>query len=189
MAEVLDILMPYKAAASPDIGCYKFTVNTTGPKYVGLTDMSGTGTLYNANGKSKFAIGDSFTLLSFGLIMPLSFQLDRSVNVTYFPFIQMYLAGNGQTSGHVYYFQELTSGSEMFLYMENYDTPVDVYIDIPQEPVSSGTYIVNEKFTLLTGLSHYSKMAVSMVGVPAALNTTVQYITPFVKVLHNFALT
>ena len=280
MAEVLDILMPYKVGAPADIGCYSFTVNTGGPLYVGIAvPAAGVGTLYNAHGKSKFARGDSFTILSFGLVMPLSFQFDRSKNVTYFPFIKMYLAGSGQTTSHTYYFQELTSGSEMFLYMENYDTAMDVYIDVPQEPPSavaaSGfsfytvtttgfshvltsavhglltgsvvqfiaqtalpggilagadyyvnrlnantfrvystlalavaggasdinvstagtgtqwfvTYLNNEKFTLLSGLSFPSDLAVSMVGVPAALDKSIQYITPYFKVLHNFPLT
>jgi len=72
--------------------------------------------------------------------------------------------------------------------MESYDTPADVFIDIQNQAPVTGSYLKNEDFTLsLSQVLYFTN--VSMVGVPAALDTTIQFVTPYVKVLHNFPLT
>ena len=185
MAEIIDILMPLET------GCPSFTVNhAAAGGVVPIANPSGVPFLSNASIGSFFSKGDSFIILTFGVILPLSFQFDRSANVGNIPpRVTLYLSGHGATTNLEYNFQELavssTAGSYFYMIMENFDTPLDVFIDIPNEPPITGHSIIDERFQLYMGLFNLLGYNISMVNVPAALDNTVQYIVPYVKVLHN----
>lgn len=186
MSERLDILMPV-AAELPF-----FVVDTTGPLSVVLQYPGPPNpppfTLKNAEGGYIFTQGDNFIVMSAGVTMPLSFQLTRPAAN---PYESFFLKALGIISGHGYLFREFAAVSDGKFYsiMENYDTPLDVFIDLQNQDASLGTYIKDERFSL--GLNIDSGVAnpqVSMVGVPASLNGSTQYVIPYLKILHNFAL-
>jgi hypothetical protein len=148
--------------------------------------------LYNGGNCSIFAQGDNFTILTAGLIMPLSFQLDRSINVSYDPVLTITIEAVGGTSGLRYGFKELFYGgfNSFYLPVENYDTPFDLYIDVTNQPPNGTHYLINEaSFQLSMLLITIPPIAISMAGVPASLQGTFQYITPYLKILHNLPLT
>jgi hypothetical protein len=191
--ERYDILQPLTLADAPS-----FTVDTTaGVLNVGVTQLNAS-VLCNGDLKTIFAKGDSFILATFGLIMPLGFQIDRSSTVLQ-PRIRICYFARGSLSTHIYTFKEIGKGTPpaspadfSYLYgiMENYDTPADIYINVlNQQPAFvGGTLLKNEPFYLEAKLD-VTDLKVSMVGVPSTLNTTVQRIFPYVKVYHNSALT
>jgi hypothetical protein len=184
MSERIDILMPIET------GMASFVVNNAAAGgVVPLVAPSGSTVLYNSGAGSLFTQGDSFIIQTFGLILPLSFQLDRSLIASKLPRITLYLNGYGFTTNLSYTFQEIsvqfTHGSNFYLIMENYDTPLNIFIDIPNEPLVGESAINNEQFQLQMGLENITSYNVSMVGVPAALNGTTQYIIPYLKILHN----
>lgn len=188
MSERLDILMPL-AAKLP-----RFVVDTTpGVLTVPVTYPATTPVdflIYNGEQGYKFVQGDNFIIGTFGLIMPLGFQLDKRTN----PHISFSIYGYGLTSTASYPFKEIGADdilSLMYGIMENYDTACDIFIDIQNQNtvvVGPNTYnIKNERFALTLSIG-YTGMEVSMVGVPTSLDGTTQYITPYLKVYHNFSL-
>jgi len=184
MSERIDVLIPV-AAKLP-----YFTVNT-GAADVGIVGSYDAADvrLFNAEGASIFSKGDNFVVATMGLVMPLSFQIDRKSTVVN-PFIQFIVAAQGVTTGKIYSFREIgAEDADSFMYhvMENYDMPVDIFIDLQNQAAVTGSYIKNERFRMLLALK-YAGMKVSMVGVPDDLHGTIQCITPYIKVYHNFAL-
>jgi len=191
MAEIIDILMPLET------GCSRFTVNhAAAGGVVPITNPPAMSFLYNASIGSFFSKGDSFIILTFGVILPLSFQFDRQVNVGNIPpRVTLQISGYGETTNLDYNFQELavvsaggSSGSYFYMIMENFDTPLDVFVDIPNEPPITGHSLISERFRLKLSLFNLLGYNISMVNVPAALDGTVQYIVPYVKILHNTPL-
>jgi hypothetical protein len=184
MSERIDVMMPAVANLP------YFTVDTTGPLYVPIAyPVLSAPNLITGDGSHVFAIGDNFIIMTGGLVMPLSFQLDRS-NVTW-PYIRFSMYAYGETTGKTYPLKEISgSGASPYFYMpmENYDTPMDIFIDIQNQAPVTGSYLKNETFTIGVTLALYLTN-VSMVSVPAALNTKIQFVIPYVKILHNFALT
>jgi hypothetical protein len=185
MSERIDVMMP------PLNSLPYFVVDTTGPLYVPIVYPAGPPLKYliTGDGKYTFAKGDNFVIMTCGLVMPLSFQLDRS-NVTW-PYIRFSMNAFGVTTGKTYILKEISgSGAAPVFYlpMENYDVSMDVFIDIQNQDPVAGDYLKNETFTIGVSLDLYLT-DVSMVGVPAALNAKDMFVTPYVKILHNFALT
>lgn len=192
MAERYDILQYATVADAP-----YFTVDTAAAD-VSVTSPAGVETLQNGDGKTLFAQGDNFTIATFGVIMPLGFQLNRDNAVT-LPYIRLCLYAKGATSTHLYMFKEIGKDSAptgpadysyMYGIMENYDTPADIFINVTdQQPAFVGaTLLKNEAFRLSLKM-YVTGLKVSMNGVPDTLDATVQRIFPYVKVYHNYPLT
>jgi hypothetical protein len=191
MSERIDIVIP-NATDLP-----RFTVDHTQQtvqlQYPVGPDLK----LYNGDHAYTFAQGDNFTILSFGIIMPLSFQFDRRVTLGNTPIFAISFYGVGQTSGNGYYFNEISSQQSGYLYItvENYDIALDLFIDLQNQPpagIAPPTYIKNEEFNLNMEINFnvypFSGIGISMAGVPASLDGTVQTVTPYMKLLHNYPM-
>jgi hypothetical protein len=194
MAERYDILQHSVLADAS-----YFTVDTTpGVANVSVVSPAGLEIMCNGDAKKTFQQGDNFVIGTFGVVMPLGFQIDRNNAVT-LPYIQLCVYARGVTSTHLYMFKEIGKGtaptgpadySYMYGIMENYDTPADIFIDVNnQQPAFvGGTLLKNEPFTLSVKMA-VTGLKVSMIGAPTSLNGTVQRIFPYLKIYHNFPLT
>lgn len=180
MSEYIDILC-HQAKNKPS-----FTVDTTGPLSVPIA-AAGDSTLY-AGEKKDFQTFDNFRILSAGLVLPENFCLaqvpggEGSLNTGLLINIAGYDIGNMQA------FSLPFSGSgAITLPMENYELPLDLFVDMKKLSAScSGPFNLLASVTVID-LGTYPM--VSMVGVPAALNGTVQTVTLFLKILHNLEMT
>ena len=194
MSEHLDIML-----ANEELPY--FTVDNT-KSYV-LISQPTSKRLLNVAGYHTFEVGDNFTILSYGIVLPLSFQLDRSLNLSpgtdpyqlTSPTFGMTLLAHGIITNAPYSLREVSSfeGSRsLCLIMENFDTAANIFINIQNQEEVLEHNIKDEPFYLemtLYGLGEVEDIAVSMAGVPDSLNGTRQYITPYIKVVHNFPLT
>jgi len=186
MSERIDILMP-------PVDCLPYFTVDTAVLYTPILYFAPLPVDYltAGDGSCVFTKGDNFIIKTCGLVMPLSFQIDRIKSNITWPYIRFSMYAYGQTTGKQYRLSEISGSgvSPFFLIsMESYDTPADVFIDIQNQAPVTGSYLKNEDFTLSLSQSLYFTN-VSMVGVPAALDTTIQFVTPYVKVLHTFPLT
>jgi len=192
MSERLDILVPTKRTEAA-AHLYNFVVdNAAVTGMVGVNLPAGPpadfGYLYNCENSYIFSKGDNFIVNTFGLIMPLSFQLDRST-VTTNPLLFFSLIAHGVTTGKLYYLKELgatASSSASYGVMENYDTPLDIFVDVQNQALVTGSNLKDERFYLTLTIGY--DISVSMIGVPDSLNGTTQLLTPYVKLLHTFPL-
>lgn len=187
MSERIDIMMP-------PVDCLPyFVVDTTGPLFKPVAYPAPVPVDYLTAGDYTcvFTKGDNFVLMSGGLVMPLSFQIDRGQGVAQWPYIRFYMYAYGQTTGNIYKLKEVSGAGatpSFYMPMENYDSPVDIFIDIQNQDPVGGQYLKNEDFTIGVSQALYFTN-VSMAGIPASLNATTQFILPYVKILHNFPLT
>jgi hypothetical protein len=179
-----------------------FTVDNT-KAYVALQYTGRSPILHNAVNDYLFGIGDNFTILSYGVILPLSFQLDRSLNLgpgtspvaVTDPIFAIVLDAIGQHSGKQYIFREVNdhfTDKSLYMIMENFDTAANIFINLQKQDANAGFYIKDEPFYInmgITGAYSSENVGISMAGVPDSLNGTIQYVTPYLKILHNFPLT
>lgn len=173
MAELIDVLMPKVSL------CPTFTVDTTGPDYVDIAAPAvAIMDLFSADvTRYNFDQGDNFTILSFGYFVPENFATFEMAGPNYaVPSWKMYLYRNvSLTSAPIVQFGVNGSIQSPF---PNYEMAMGIFLDV--------NTIVQENFHLQ--VSNTTRGRISMIGVPAVLNTKVFHVVPFVKILHNFAL-
>ena len=188
MPQLIDVM-----ALLPDHSPY-FTVDTSGVLSVSIRrpihNPAYDFLLRSANGKKTFTKGDDFTVLSVGFILPESFCLAKAPSnlLQHNPSITL---GAQKTTGGGIAFLPNFGVDGIMCPIENYELPVNVFVDMNK--VAAPVFL-NNNFNLycaFLGLDEGNSIfpQVSMVGVPVALNGTVQNITVFVKVIHNFPLT
>lgn len=128
-----------------------FTVNTSEPAVPLIRPSGSSGeTLYAPGAKKTFQAGDNFTILSAGYVLPESFTMSspRVNGQQTTPALNIFAestvpahAGNG-------WFSQLGQ-SGIQLPLENYETPLGVFIDIYNTPVNGSFYYLREDpFTL-----------------------------------------
>jgi hypothetical protein len=178
--EIIDLLtVPYA-------NCPKFTVDTTGPIKVLVTNAVAS-IFYTSGGiNNYFQQADNFEVLSAGFAYPFSSQ--RHFEVNGLPPLSIVILAKGKTTGYTYPFKNLGSNSGVNIPIENYDMSINIFMDVQNLPAQGGNLLNAEKFSIFGGLIAASEY-VSMVGVPSALNGLVLPIVPFIKVKHNFPLT
>jgi hypothetical protein len=182
MSDIIDIV------ALPLNACPYFTVNNAAVGgYVGVNNGVATTNLENAYAKNIFSKGDSFTVLSAGLIIPESFTLwkDPALNFSSLP--KTNLSPFGLVSSSLYNFPNFQS-SLQFLPMENYECAMDVFFDCSSAvPIVGVQTLLTENFNLVCNVATVN-LFISMAGVPAALNGKVYQVVPFYKILHTLPL-
>lgn len=175
-----------------------FTVNTVNTAALSVNLLNPTHTparsnkLYTAGGKKTFQRGDNFTVLSMGFVLPESFVLAKAPANTVQNNLSITLGVNKILSVETIYYLPNFGDVGIQLPLENYETPLGVFVDVMSIGASSypfrteGFQITVVVRGLNEALTIYPQ--VSMVGVPAVLNATVQHITVFAKILHNLPL-
>lgn len=121
---------------------------------------------------SHFVAGDNFTVLSCGFIIPpelsLYFGTGSALNDPLF--ILTYNIGGADLP-----VQQFGSSATMKMFAGNYEMSVGTYINIVSQTKT-------HNFQLKVALANVN---ISMLNIPAALNTKVFNIMPFMKILHN----
>ena len=179
MAEIIDLLTPDNDVLP------NFTVNT-GVNSVMVTGIGGTGAKLKAcNGAfSKFQRGDCFTILSVGIFIPERFVIwdypDAAATKYSSPIFALWgTVGAGSTP-----IMSFGNNGEFKIPFPNYEFSIGVFND----PEAAG--LTDPTFELVAWFpTNVNTMEISMIDVPAALHGLTFNIVPFVKVLHNFALT
>lgn len=167
MAEIIDILSTFGDESQ------FFTVNTA-VKFVTLTaSPSGDGFLKTAEGKDTFQPGDNFILLSIGCLLPIGFEFYewKAAVTTSLPNIHLKRkVGAGLMSFWV--------PNTIWLPFGNYELNMGVFFEAPVDLLG---------FKLASDLT-IAAARISMIGVPAALNTDEFRVPIFWKVLHTLAI-
>ena len=179
--EIIDLLtIPYA-------NCPKFTVDTSGPIKVPVTNAAAS-TFFTSGGLNKyFQQADNFEILSLGFAYPFSFQRHFELGVVSNP-LSFIVIAKGKTTGYNFIFSNLGSNAGVNIPMENYDMSISIFMDVQNLPAQGGNLLNAEKFAIFGGLVSASEF-VSMVGAPSALNGIGLPIVPFIKIKHNFPLT
>jgi hypothetical protein len=190
MSEIIDVLT-LLPAHSPS-----FTVNTAVlsvdlkiPIHVPAYDYH----LVSGGGKKRFTAGDNFTVLSAGYVLPESFGMAKAPVNTHQAAPALAIGIQAYTGGSIYFLPNFQVDGVQ-LPLENYEIPLNIFVDVMNISDGVGGYpFRTTKFNLptyLLGLDAQNNLypQVSMVGVPAILNGTVQNAILFVKILHNYAL-
>ena len=139
----------------------------------------------SANNKKYFKNGDSFSVLSIGIIFPESFTLAKQIADETLLFYRATLLG--KTSGLDYNIYALGNYNAIYLPFENFEMALDVFVNVPdQVQVLHPAVKLNEDFSIETNLS--GVVNISMLGVPSTLNGKVFTVRNFMKVLHNLPL-
>lgn len=179
MPEMLDIIAPSYANLD------SFTVDTTVDT---VSLVAGAGTPYAGNRAGGFIFnkGDSFRLISAGIIIPEAFTFYRDVaQNTPLPILDM--IPWGVTTGQPYYNPNWSGGAQ-YIPMENFECVFDNFFDCKQainqiDPTKNLTF---ENFRIQLYFSIALK--ISMLGVPATLHGKSFKVTPFLKILHSIPL-
>lgn len=180
MPEIIDVIAPEYANLS------SFTVDTSGVDFVTLAVGAGTPYAGNRTGKFVFTKGDSFRLLSCGIVIPEAFTFWRDVALgTPLPLID--LIPYGVTSGQSYSNPGFSGGAQ-YVPFENYEMVSDNFFNCKDaiNTVVPGKTLETENFRLQVYFSIALK--ISMLSVPVALNGKVFKVTPFLKILHTIPL-
>jgi hypothetical protein len=174
MSEIFDMLTLSKAR-SP-----RFTVNTS-VNSVDVTMLSGVNAFKNIVSSDTFQGGDNFTLLSAGYYIPEGFTMATPALTSAFACPVLNLNLWDVVDGAPYIISPFMG---IFLPMENYELSINHY-------ANHANYITNPYQINLVNfqLDPVHKPQVSMQNVPSALNGTTQFITVFLKVIHNLVMT
>lgn len=173
MPEQIDIIQTATNNAST------FTVNTAVENVTMAASVS-PGILSDPGGNTFFEEGENIVILSLGFKLPHNFVLGQTpaaAPVFTYPLIQ--LRYQKRSGGPFLALPVLASGG-LFVPFENYEVALDVFADM-------AALGVGEDWQLGARLIG-TMPEVSMVGVPAVLNTNVYSGPIFVKVLHNTTL-
>ena len=173
MAEIIDVMMT-KLSLSP-----YFDVDTTGPDYVDINPpVAPIMDFYSADiTKRKFARGDNVQLLSMGYFIPENFCTYEMGGVNYaVPSWRIY--GYRVTSAASVALNQFGAFGMIQSPFPNYEMSMGVFLDAET--------VLGEDFYLQIEVSEPGR--ISMIGVPAILNTKRFHVIPFVKILHNFNL-
>jgi hypothetical protein len=178
MSEIIDV-MTLPLAQTPRV-----TIDTTGPDFVAATFPGGNGRLINFPGKQKFQAGDSFKLLSLGLVMPESTTLSKGI--LWLPLPYMSLQAEGAVSTEIYSSPNF-SGGQLFIPSENMELVLNTFYDCKDSfQVAHPTiYLTSEQFYLIGSIGNIN---VSMLGIPVSMNGKVLTIGMFYKILHTLPL-
>jgi hypothetical protein len=146
-----------------------------------LTPDSNAFILEDVRQKKTFARGDNFAIISAGYVLPESFTMATSPSAAHNQALSIsFLLRTVSAGSYV-----LLSNTQLFVPMENFENGLNRYFNVND--------YLSEAFTLVARLGIYNdvvnKPQVSMQGVPSALNSTVQRVTVFVKIIHNSLLT
>jgi len=180
--EIIDILTPDNDLLP------SFTVNIAA-NFVNVTGIVAPGAkLRSANGIfSRFQRGDNFTILSVGIFIPERFTIwdypDASGIKRSAPLLQL----NGTLGGGLTPIFTFGNIGDMKIPFQNYEFSIGAFVDVEDLAVQSVTYQLECTFPFANG--EPDNLKISMIDVPAALNTKVFRIVPFVKVLHTEYLT
>lgn len=177
-SEITEILMP----GSADLPT--FTVDTSGPEAVAISQGTLPKLLSGGN-QDTFQKDDNILILSYGFVFPLSFQFYQKNAAPFIPILKTDLIAIGITTSINYFFDEFF---RVRIPMENYEIPIEVFLDIQNKGATGGNYLKNENFHLHFGVLSPTENAVSMYGVPPALNGKTYPILPFLKVVHNLPM-
>jgi hypothetical protein len=179
--EIIEIITPLLAERP------RFTVDNTAVS-VAATAMSGFSKFYNGAGKKVFQSGDNVLLLSAGYILPEMFTLAQtkptSEPATNLDQPNLSINSVDEDAGATISNVLL----DLIFPMGNFELPLGVYYNSTGYDEFLHLQLTAQKFTL-RGLLVVNPCKISMVNVPDKLQSTVQYITPFIKVLHNKPLT
>lgn len=135
---------------------------------------------YNTAGDKLFRAGDSFTILSYGIILPENFQFNLGSTAQSKNGLCFYI---GSSVGPLKEFGD--SDGYVFCPVENYEIACNTFVDSVANGLTSGNFSLKGDI----GPAFGQTPKISMVGTPAALNGTTQYIRPFVKVAHTKNMT
>lgn len=180
MAEIIDVL------TTPIDKGAQFTVNTA-VATVDLVTVTGfQERMYAGSGTSLFARGDNFILLSCGFFIPESFVMSEYENLGPgdYPVPVLLFAGEKQGGGIISFFN-IGSNGLLRIPFANYEMSNGVFIN-PEDNNLTDNFYFTCLFPYTVGVD---RPQISMQNVPAALNGDTFYVTPFVKILHNTALT
>jgi len=142
-------------------------------------------TVVNTAGNEVFVPGDNFSIQSVGYSLPENFVMSRTAMGSLKKAPSLFIAlvlSNGTRIDHPIY-----GGNGVVIPMENYENVINSFLDLTALP-GGLTQSFKLIATLLGDTTTPVPPQVSMIGVPASLNGTVQNITVFLKVLHNSAL-
>lgn len=130
--------------------------------------------------------GDSFMILSAGYCIPERFCVYQyQANASHdFPCPVMTLAAYRPATADRVFLTQIGGNAYLRLPLPNYEMCLGTWIDAESTIGAAFTLEMIFPFDPLVTPFH-----ISMVGVPAAINGLTFKIVPFVKVLHNFALT
>ena len=184
MSEIIDILT-ISPAWLP-----RFTVDKAEAAVTTFYPTPGEGekadnSLKNAIGNSIFQNGDSFSLLTAGLVLPESFTQYKDVDALTQSCIKLIFFLTG-ASGENYTLDTLGQQAQIPLPHESYETAFDIFINAKkQTQLLHPEIVLNEEFFLQLIIDD---IMISMAGIPAALDGKTLAIVPYIKILHNFQL-
>lgn len=181
MGENIDILAP-----NIDV-CPTFTVNVA-VNSVDLVPNPATQVMYAGGGSSNFVKGDSFVILSCGYFIPEGFRIYgyEEAGILKWPCPVLYLGARDFGGGVDISLFNFGNNGKMRLPFPNYEFSIGTFTDPVANNLTAATFQLKEGFPDASGVD---SVQISMVNVPAALDTLVFKVIPWVKVLHNFPLT
>jgi hypothetical protein len=169
---IIDILgLPHASAPA-------FTVDNTQVRVLPVQSSSDGYAMYNASNCGWFQAGDHITIESIGVRMPLQFQTitNPSIgNVIPYLVFTMYNAAVPFNNN----IPELGIVSNVHIPMDNFELALGIFCSAF---TAKDTHNVLKPFKLAC---FFSGFYVSMKNVPDTLQSSVQYIFPWVKVSHN----
>ena len=172
---------------TPDVNfCPLITVNTAALS-VPIPNMGAPVAMYSSDTVTfLFQDGDNIELLSVGYHIPERFVLYDSlpgVGATA-PVIITRLYAYQNVSGVSVPLDQFGNNGNIKIPFPNYELSLGVFVDA--HTVIGEPFYLQIEFPVTTGFDVWN---ISMQNVPAALNGQTFHIVPFVKILHNFALT
>ena len=182
MAEIIDILMPNIDAAPT------FTVNNAVNSVDLVPNPAGAQVMYAGGNVSKFLRGDSFIVLSCGYFVPEGFRIYgyEEAGLLKWPVPIFVLAARPAGGGIDVPILSFGNNGLLRIPFPNYEISIGTFCDPEANNLTGATFELKEAFPYVSGID---SVQISMVNVPAALNGIVFKVIPWVKVLHNFALT
>lgn len=168
---MIDVLAHYDESAIAS-----FTVNTGATSVALSVPVGDVGILWDADHKSWFQFLEHFTLISLGFKMPLGFEFynvkDNSGDEN-LPAIQM--AVKEQGAGSV----KLLTPGLLYIPFDNYELNYGRFFEMDTSLIAANRYQL--VFNFVQGWTYN----VSMINVPAALNTVTFYVPIFAKIEHT----
>lgn len=146
---------------------------------------AGSGTI--GGGGYSFADGDCMTILSAGFMMPENFVMAQYsvAGGGEYTMPVMYLRGQ-VPAGPILSIDQFGNNGNLRFPFSDYELSLGTFFDPVKRGITGGAFQLETLFPLTAGLDYPQ---VSMINLPAALDGTTFYVTPFIKVLHNFPLT
>jgi hypothetical protein len=182
MSERIDILMPNVDAAPT------FTVDNAVVSVDLVPNPAGSQVMYAGGNVSKFVRGDSFVVLSCGYFLPEGFRIYgyEEAGLLKYPVPILYLGGRPAGGGADISIDSFGNGGQLRLPFPNYEFSIGTFCDPEANNLTAATFELKEAFPIVSGVD---SVQISMVNVPASLNTIVFKVIPWIKVLHNFPMT